>query len=108
MCKGLSRLQARHIRNCRMGSDIQEDLIGREHTRPSVVQFHLEGLRRHETAAADDQLGTARLVNLQVLRNLTFHHLTFALTNRRHVDSDRTGHCAIIRAVTRDLRDLRA
>jgi hypothetical protein len=91
-----------------MRSDIKEDLIGREHTGSSVVQFHLKGLRRHKTAAAHDQFGTARLIDLQVLRNLTFHHLTLALTNYCHVDSDGTGHRAIVPAVACELRDLRA
>src|SRR5215831_16959964 len=108
MREGSSGLQARNIWNCRMRSDIKEDLIGRQHTRPSVVQFHLKGFRRYETSAAHDQFSAARPVYLQVLRNLTFHHLTLASTNRCHVDSDGTGHRAVVTALTRELRNLRA
>src|SRR6516225_6816064 len=108
MREGLSRLQAGHIRNCRMRSDIKEDLIGREHTRSSVVQFHLKGFRRYKMAIARDQFGAALLIDLQVLRNLAFHHLTLEPTNCCHVDSDGTSHRAIVPAVTRELCDLRA
>ena len=78
MREGLGGLQARNIRKGRVRSDIEEDLVGRQHTRPSVVQFHLKGFGRQKTAAAHDQFGTARPVNLQVLRNLPVHHLALA------------------------------
>jgi hypothetical protein len=45
---------------------------------------------------------------LKVFRNLAFHHLAFASTNYGHIDSDRTGHCAILHAVPRDVRCSRA
>jgi hypothetical protein len=81
MSERLGRLQTGNVRKCRVRSDIKEDLIGGQHTRSSVVQFHLNGLGRHKTPTAHDQFGTARLVDLQVLRNLAIHHLTLAPTS---------------------------
>src|ERR1700756_4468579 len=65
--EGLSGFQAGNIRDGGMRSDIQKHLVGRQHARPSVVQFHLNGFRRYKTAAAHDQFGAARPVKLQVL-----------------------------------------
>jgi hypothetical protein len=62
----------------------------------------------YKTPAAHDQFSTAFPIDLQVLSNLTFDHFTLALTNRCHVDSDRSDHRAIVVAVTRELRNLRA
>src|SRR6516225_5971320 len=98
MREGLSRLQAGHIRNCRMRSDIKEDLIGREHTRSSVVQFHLKGFRRYKMAIAHDHFGSALLTDLQLLRKLSCHHLTLAPSYCFHVDSDGTSPRAIVPA----------
>src|SRR6516164_7298457 len=108
MREGSSRLQARNIGNCRVRSDIKEDLIGGKHARSSVIQFHLKRFRRYKTPAAHDQFSTAFPIDLQVLSNLTFDHFTLASTNRCHVDSDGTDHRAIVPAVTRELRNLRA
>src|SRR5215831_16345214 len=108
MREGLSGLQARNIGNCRVRSDIKEDFVGGEHTRSSVVQCHLKCFRRYKTPTAHDQFSTACPIDLQVLRNLTFHHLTLASTNCCHVDSDGTSHRAVATAVTRELRNLRA
>jgi hypothetical protein len=100
-------LLPKRVRNCRVCPDIKEDLIGYQHTCCSVVQFHLDGFRRYKTPIAHDQFGTARRIDLQVLRNLTLHHLALAPANRCHIDSDGTSHRAIAPAVTRELRDLR-
>src|ERR1700678_1303242 len=108
MREGPGGLEARHTRNRRMRSNIEEYPVGCEYTRPAVIQFHLEGLRRHKTSATHDQLSTACLVDLQMLRHLALHHLAFALTNLRHIDGDRTAHCATLRAVTRDMHCSRA
>src|SRR5580700_8419597 len=40
--------------------------------------------------------------------NLAVDHVALALANCRHVDRDRPGHRAELRAVTRQMRDLRA
>src|SRR5262249_27868057 len=108
MREGSSRLQARNIGNCRVRSDIKEDLVGREHTRSSVVQFHLKRLRRYKTPTAHDQFSTAFPINLQVLSTLTFDRFTLASTNRCHVDSEGTDPRAIVPGVTRNVRDFRA
>src|SRR6516225_5781997 len=105
---GSSPLPARNIWDWRGRSDLKEDLVGGEHTRSSVIQFHLKRFRRYKTPTAHDQFSTAFPIDLQVLRNLTFHHFTLASTNRCHVDSDGTDHRAIVPAVTRELRNLRA
>src|SRR4029077_10009705 len=107
MREGLSGLKAWDIRDGRVRSDIQKDLVARQHTRPAVVQYHLEGFGRQKTSTAHDQFGTTRPINLHVLRNLAFHHFALAPTNRCHIDSDRTGHRAVVLTVTRELRDFR-
>src|SRR4029077_9582323 len=91
-----------------MRSNIKENLIGSQFTRASVVQIHLKGFRRYETTTAHDQFGATRPVNLQVLRNLAFHHFALAPTNRFHIDSDGIGDRAIVLAVTSNVRDFRA
>ena len=43
------RFEARNVRNGGVRSDVEENLLAREHTRPAVVEAHLERLRRHKT-----------------------------------------------------------
>ena len=77
-----------------MRSNVEKNLIGRKRARAAFVQIHLKGFRSHETSAAHDQFGAARAVNFQVLGDLAFYHLALATANRRHIDSDGTGHRA--------------
>lgn len=91
-----------------MRSEVEEDLVARQHTRPSVVEFHLEGFGRQKASVAHDQFGTARPVNLQVLRNLPVDHLALALTNRCHVDGDRAGQRPVVSAAPRHVGNPRA
>ena len=105
MRERLGRLQAGNIWNGRVGSEIEENLVGYQLARAAVVQIHLKGFRRYETAAAHDQFGAARAVNLQVLRNLALYHRALALTNNHHVDGDGTGHSTVLPAVARRVRD---
>src|SRR5215470_8803451 len=99
----LGRFQTWNVRNRRVRSDVEENFISRELTRASVVQIHLKSFRRHETSTAHDQFGAARAVDLQVLGNLTFHHLALAPTNRCHIDGNGTGHRTILPAVARNM-----
>jgi hypothetical protein len=51
-----------------------DDLIGRYHTRPSVIQSHFESLRRYKAPVTHNQFGTARLViRLRLPRVLVPH-----------------------------------
>src|SRR5215472_19161433 len=50
----------------------------------------------------------ARPVKLQVLRNVAFHHLALAPSNRCHIDGDGTSNRAIAPTVTRQVRDFPA
>ena len=61
-------LEARNARNCRVRSDVEKDLVARQHARPAVIQAHLERFRRHKTPGPHDQFGAARLVVLQMQR----------------------------------------
>src|SRR5439155_3205521 len=56
----------RNIGDRRVCADIEEDLVGRQHARPAVVEAHLERFRRHEMPRPHDQLGAAVLVVPQV------------------------------------------
>src|SRR5262249_39891876 len=101
MRERVGRLQVGNIWNGRVGSDIEENLVSYQLARAAVVQIHLKGFWRYETAAAHDQFGAARAVNLQVLRNLALYHRALALTNNHHVDGDGTGHSTVLPAVAR-------
>src|ERR1700757_1023725 len=90
-----------------MCSDIKENLIGCQLAGASVIQIHLKGFRRYETSTAHDQFGAARPVNLQVLRNLTLHHLALAPTDRCHIDGDGPGHYSVLSTMTRKIRNFR-
>ena len=48
--KRSGRIEARHIWNCRMGSNVEKNLIARQHARPAVIQTDLERFRSHEIA----------------------------------------------------------
>lgn len=58
--------------------------------RPTVIQLHLKGFRRHETPFPHDQFGATRLVALQVHLDEAFDHGTLALPNFGHIDRDGT------------------
>ena len=108
MSKRPGNLEAWNARNGRVRSDVEEDLVAREHTRTAVIQSNLERFRRHETPATHDQFGAARFVVLQMPRNLIFNHGPLAPANRRHIDSNGTSHGPELRAVPRQVRDLGA
>ena len=81
-------LEARNIRNCRVRSDVEENLVTRQHARPAVIQPHLERFRRHKTPAPHDQFGAGRLVVLQMQIDFAVDHVALALANLRHVGRD--------------------
>src|SRR5260221_301686 len=108
MCERPCHLKARNVRNCRVRSDVEENLVARQHARPAVIQTHLERLRRHKTTRPHDQFGAARPVVLQVIGNQAVNHVALAPANRRHVDRDGTGRHAELRGVVHQMRDLRA
>src|SRR6266436_1302353 len=108
ICERSGSLEARNARNCRVRSDVKENLVARQHARPAVIQAHLERFWCHKTPSPHDQFGSARLVVLQMHGNQVVHHVALALANRRHVDRDRTGHRAELRGMVRQMRNLRA
>ena len=85
-------LEAGNARNCRVRSEVEEDLVARQQARAAVIQADLERFRRHKTPAPHDQFGAARLVVLQMRRNLAVNHVALALANLCHVGRDGTGH----------------
>ncbi len=98
-------LEAGNIRDCRVGSDIDEDLIAHQRAGATLIQQHLDGFRRHEPPFSHDQFGTARLVCLQVEGNLAVDHLALALAHPCHVGCHGTRHRAELRGVMRQMRD---
>jgi hypothetical protein len=62
MCEGSGGFEARNARNCRVRSDVEENLL----TRPVVIQAHLEPFGCHKTPSPHDQFGAGRLVLLQM------------------------------------------
>jgi len=91
-----------------MRADVDENALPGQHARGPVTEMHFQGLRRHKAPVAHDQLGTGRLVIVQVRLDLALDHVTLALEDGRHVGCDGTGHHAELRAVTRQMADLRA
>src|SRR4030095_6595793 len=89
-------------------ADVDEDLVGVKDTRPPIVQTHVEGFRSDETAGPHDPLGAAVLGGARVVADLPVDHVALALANLHHVDRDAIGHRPELRAVARDVRDVRA
>jgi hypothetical protein len=102
------RFQAGHVGNRPVGTDVDEDLVRVEDTRPPAVQTHLECLRSDEAAGPHEELGAAVLVGAQVRVDLPVDHVALALANLHHVDRDAIGRRPELRAVARDVRDVRA
>ena len=76
--------------------------------RPTVIQLHLKGFRRHETPFPHDQLGATRLVALQVHLDEAFDHGTLALPNFGHIDRDGTRRHPELRGMMHQICDLSA
>jgi hypothetical protein len=101
--------EARNVRNCRVRSDIEKNLVAGQHTRPAVIQADLERFWHHKAPSPHDQFGAGRLVVPQMQGNLAVDHIPLALANLRHVGRDRTGdHRAELRGMLRQMRDPRA
>jgi hypothetical protein len=81
MRERLRLAQTRRIRNSRMRSGIDDNLVAAQRARLAIVQLRFDGFRRNETPSARDQLGTARCIRLQVKRNFTFGHAALALAD---------------------------
>src|SRR5262245_49715071 len=58
------RIEPGNLGNCRMRSDIDEDIVAGEHTDAAVIQLHLDRLWRDKPTRTHDQLGAACLVIL--------------------------------------------
>src|SRR5258708_19616629 len=101
-------IEAGNARKGSVGSEVEEDLVRQQHTRPSVIQGHLKCFQRHKTPAPHDQFGAAHFVVLQMPPNLTFNHLAFAPPNRSHIDSYPVAHLPFLPALTLHMPALRA
>ena len=89
----------------RMRSHVEEHAIAGEHSRPTVVQAHLERLRCHEASRPHDQLGAARLVLLEVHGDEPLDHVALALEYARHVDLDRPRYHPELRRMLHQIDD---
>src|SRR5262245_38049733 len=69
ICKRPRSLEARNARNRRVGSDVEKNLIARQHARTTIIQAHLERFGCHKAPSPQDQFGAARLVLLQMRGN---------------------------------------
>ena len=98
-------LEARNVGDCRVRSEVEENLVARQHPRAAVIQPHLERFRRHKAPAPHDQFGAACLVVLQMQGDLAVDHVALALANFRHVGRDGPGHRAELCCVMRQMRD---
>jgi hypothetical protein len=101
-------LKAGNAGNRRMRTQVQEDPLAGKNPRTAVVQVHFDGLRRDETPASQDQLGTTGAVVVQMQFDLAVDHVALALADRRHVGLHRTGHRAELSGVVRQMRHLGA
>ena len=99
------RLEARNVRDCRVRSEVEENLVARQHPRAAVVQVHLERFRRHKTPGPHDQFGAACLVVPQMQGDLAVDHVALALANLRHVGRHGTGTSCRTCGVMRQMRD---
>ena len=76
--------QTRNIRDRGMRPEIENHAIAAQHARASLVQAHLDGLRRGAPTRTHDQLGAARLVLVEVHR--AEDHVALARQHSLHVD----------------------
>jgi hypothetical protein len=63
-------LDAWNARDCRVRSNVEKNLVTRQHARPAVIEAHLERLRCHKAPSPHDQLGAACFVVVQMQGNL--------------------------------------
>jgi hypothetical protein len=108
MCEWSGGFEAGNARNCRVRSDVEENLVSRQLACPAIIQAHLECFRRYKTPSPHDQFGAARLVVLQMMSNFAVHHVALALANLCHIGRDGAGRRAEVRGVTRKMCDPRA
>ena len=74
-----SRLETANGRNCRVRSDVEENLVARQRARAAVIQLHFERFRRDKAPASHDQLAASRIVVVQMQRNFAIDHVLLAL-----------------------------
>src|SRR5260370_18379009 len=108
MCEGSGGLETRNARNCRVRSDVEENLVARQLARPAVIQAHIERLRCHKTPSPHDQFSAGRLVLLQMEINFAVNHVALALANLCHVGRNGTGRRAELRGVMHQMCNPRA
>src|SRR5258708_12883964 len=90
MCERSGGLEAGNARNCRVRSNVEENLVARQLACPAVIQAHLERFGCHKTPSPHDQFGAARLVLLEMEINFAVNHVALALANLCHVGPDGT------------------
>jgi hypothetical protein len=108
MGEGSGGLETRNARNCRVRSDVEENLVAHQLACPAVIQSHLERFGCHKTPSPHDQFGAGRLVLLQMEINFAVNHVALALANLCHVGRDGTGRCTELRGVMRQMCNPRA
>jgi hypothetical protein len=79
VCKWSGRIETGHARNCRLCSDVDENLIADQHACPAVIQAHLKRFRCHEIPGSHDQFRAARFVQVTMFRDQPIDHLALAL-----------------------------
>ena len=55
-------LEAGNARDCRVRTEVEENLVARQHARAAVIEAHLKRFRRHKAPGPHDQFGAACLV----------------------------------------------
>src|SRR5215469_1761729 len=102
-------LEAGNARNCCVRTDVEENLVARQHACAAVIEAYLERLRRHKAPGPHDQLAAGCLVEMYMQRNLALDHIALTLADPCHVGRDRTAdNRAELGGVTRQMRDPRA
>src|SRR5262252_529433 len=101
-------LEAGNTRNCCVRTDVEENLVARQHACAAVIEAYLERLWRHKTPGPHDQFAAGCLIEMQMQRNLALDHIPLALADLRHIGPDGTGdHRAELRCALRQMRDPR-
>src|SRR5215470_10924838 len=57
-------IEAGNARNCRVRTDIEENLVARQHACAAVIEAYLKRLRRHKAPGPHDQLAAGCLVEI--------------------------------------------
>jgi hypothetical protein len=100
--------EARDLGNGRMRAEIEKNPLGLDPPDPSSGHPHLDGVRGHEVALAEDEVEPVRCELLAMNFDHPVDHRALAPTDARHIRGHRSGPQAVGRRVMEKVSDFGA